>query len=109
MSPWLLLLACDPSTAPTPPPAAVLCSRVYGSTVDSLEELHASADGPAPSFVPKSTWLERCVSLGFSDEQLRCADPKMRMADPACEAVLDPVRDRLQRLQEELLQPKESP
>lgn len=101
----LTTLGCSlPQRTPSPPDTAAACGRVYGSTRTTLEQMYASSTEAAPPFLTKKAWTEACVAAALTPEQLDCADPRIEMADPGCVEVLDPVRDRVQALREQLVQ-----
>lgn len=97
-------LGCGLLQAPEPPPdSAAACGRVYGSTVTTLEEMYAASTEQPPDFLSKKDWVALCVGQGLTPEQLQCADPRIEIVDPNCAPVLDPVRDRVQALREQLV------
>lgn len=92
-----LLAACssppppDPATSPT----GRLCVRAYSSTVHTLSELTNTANLDLPS---QDDYVAKCLELGFTEDQLRCLDPKLAGADDSCAATLEPVAAKQQAL-----------
>lgn len=105
------LLGCG-SSAPSPSstPDGRLCGRAYGSTLDSLDELYTKAGKDRPEAIPKKEYVEACVKMGLSEEQLKCLDPKIASLDESCTKALEPVKDKVSTLAKSLLKkaPKEA-
>lgn len=106
---WIVLMACTNEPVEATVDRRAICSRLYGSTTDTLASMYGASTVPEPRFAPKATWIEGCLAMDLNPDQLRCADPKIEMFDPGCPAVLDPVRDRVQKLQDDLIVSRSTP
>ena len=103
------LMACGGAEPPpTSTPEGRLCGRAYGSTIDSLDELYTKAGKDMPTPTPKADYVKLCVEMGFSEEQLKCLDPKIAGLDESCAKLLEPVKDKTKKLAQSLL-PKSTP
>jgi hypothetical protein len=72
-----------------------LCERAYSSTLDSLKDLYTQAGKDMPEMPAKDTYAAKCVSLGFSEEQAKCLDPKWSKGDPqGCKETMKPVEKK---------------
>lgn len=101
------LAACTGGAPQAPDPASTpegrLCGRAYGSTIDSMDELFTKAGKTMPEMPPKSEYITKCLSLGFTEAQLKCLDPKIAGADPkGCMETLKPVKEKQAELNEVL-------
>ena len=88
------LLACGSSEPEdlSRTPDGRLCNRAYSSTIDSLTDLFTKSGKPTPEWPAKDAYIEKCVALDLSEDQLKCLDPKISGSDPAgCKETLDPV------------------
>jgi len=80
-------------------PDGRLCQRAHSSTVDSLTDIFTSAGKDMPTWVSKDAYVEKCVSMGFDESQLRCLDPKLAGADPAgCKETMAAVKAKSDEL-----------
>lgn len=104
------LLGCS---TPPPPPSATpegrLCGRAYSSTIDSLEEMFNKAGKDLPEVLTKKDYVEKCVGMGFSEEQLKCLDPKLANGNKKCDAALKDVKDKQKKLAEQLMKKSDKP
>jgi hypothetical protein len=106
---WLVTIGCTTAPEPEGPDRAAACGRMYGSTTDTLASMYAASTEPEPRFSAKGPWVERCLASPLTAAHLRCADPKIEMFDPGCAAVLEPVRDHVQLLQDALIESRSPP
>ena len=100
----LSLLGCG--TAPPPPsatPEGKLCGRAYSSTIDSLEDMFHKAGKDLPEHLTKKDYIDKCVAMGFTEEQLKCLDPKLAVGNDDCKTALSTVKDKQKTLNEQLL------
>ncbi|MEZ4319258.1 MAG: hypothetical protein R3F61_17225 [Myxococcota bacterium] len=100
----LALIGCGGGEPPaTSTPEGRLCGRAYGSTIDSLDELYTKAGKDMPTPIAKEEYVKMCVSMGFTEAQLKCLDVKIQSVDPTCKEALEPVMDKSKKLQKSLL------
>jgi len=95
-----LLVACEgpPAADPTQTAEGRLCGRVYGSTIDSIEEHFNVRKVPLdqrPKMPEKRTYVEKCMEQGFTEAQLKCLDPKIAAVDETCVGTLEPVTEKV--------------
>jgi hypothetical protein len=109
-----LLFACEgkpPDADPTQTPEGRLCGRVYGSTIDSIEEHFNVRKVPLdqrPQMPEKRTYVEKCMEQGFSEAQLKCLDPKIAAVDETCAATLEPVAEKVASLNDVFREAREA-
>mgnify|MGYP006979990678 CR=1 FL=1 len=104
----LSMLGCGSSEPPpTATPQGRLCGRAYGSTIDSLDELYTKAGKDMPTPIKKDEYVKMCVDMKFTDEQLKCLDPKIAQVDEACVKTLEPVKEKTSKLAKALIPKKE--
>lgn len=106
---WMFVMACTTEPVEIEVDRAAICSRLYGSTTDTLAQMYGASTEPEPRFTAKAPWVASCVAMNLTPAQLRCADPKIEMFDPGCTAELDPIRDRVQKLQDDLIASRSTP
>jgi hypothetical protein len=76
-----------------------LCGQTYSSTMDSLKDMYTQAGKTMPEMPTKEAYTEKCVALGFTEEQVKCMDPKRSVADPeGCKETLDAVAEKKKEL-----------
>jgi len=76
-----------------------LCGQTYSSTVDTLKDVFTQAGKTLPEMPTKEAYTEKCVALGFTEEQVKCMDPKRSVADPeGCKETLSSVADKKKEL-----------
>lgn len=97
------LAGCGAAPDPSSSPEGRLCGRAYGSTIDSLDELYTKAGKDMPTPIAKDKYVEMCVGMGFTEDQLKCMDPKIASVDETCPETLKAVEDKKKKLAQSLL------
>ena len=109
-----LLAACEgkpPDADPTQTPEGRLCGRVYGSTIDSIEEHFNIRKVPLdqrPQMPEKDVYVKKCMEQGFSEAQLKCLDPKIAAVDETCTGTLEPVAGKVAALNDVFREAREA-
>ncbi len=100
----ILLAGCGSAEVEMDPAQAKmtkLCERAYSSTMDSLKDLYTQAGKDMPEMPTKDEYSAKCVTLGFTEDQAKCLDPKWSGGDPeGCKETMKPVEKKALELGE---------
>ena len=91
--------ASEPDVDPAKAKMGKLCERAYSSTIDSLKDVYTQAGKDMPEMPAKDVYADKCVSLGFTEDQAKCLDPKWSGGDvEGCKTTMTPVKDKAAEL-----------
>lgn len=104
-----LLVACGPSAAEREAGVAAQnarkdCGRTYSSSEKVFQDLLYSKGVAEVTFVEREKYIEKCVSLGLSKDQLSCVDPNTAGTD-TCKNMDDTVKAQVKELADLMLSP----
>ena len=96
-----ILLSCNAQgTDPASTPTGQACRHAYTATVSNLSARWARRGRAAPSAWPsEAAYIEQCIDLEMTLDQLACLDPQHAAATPsACALELKPAKSQVDAL-----------
>ena len=104
-----LLVACGPSAEQRSADVAAqtarkVCARTYSSSEKVFQDLLYSKGVAEVTFVEREKYIEKCVGLGLSKEELSCVDPNTAGTD-TCKGMDDAVKAKVKDLGDFMISP----
>jgi hypothetical protein len=104
-----MLVACGPTAAERQADATAQnarkdCARTYSSSQKVFQDLLYSQGVAEVTFVDREKYIEKCVGLGLSKDQLSCVDPNTAGTD-ACKNMDDTVKAQVKSLGDYMISP----
>ena len=98
---WASLNGCaGPSVDPMTTEQGQACAKAYSATIVSLSARFARRGRPQPKVWPsESDYVDLCVGLDMTEEQLACLDPEwMEAHTDDCAAAIKPAKSQVDSL-----------